>query len=407
MIKPTTSPAAPTTPSTAFCGACWHHPTRKHHIAPAEGAGHCPGCAVAWDNAALVYARLQKKKGKKGKSWVATTVLNTPPSNTPTSSTTSSRLWADTVRGAGSREQRDDTTDGSQTSEEIASPNMASPEYDSSYESNASPMDSPRTSDDAGLNNETWLRQTLEQRERAQLPAPTPLAAPLPVHVPDSTATIEQPSYPTPLPAPLAAPTPATLPAPLRVHISSTATIGKPSSAPSLSKHGDASAMCATSDTWSPWASRPVVLCPWMPLEVQKQDKTQKSQQQQQWQEQQQRLYQLDQQEQQQLQQQYRQEQQEQLRRRQQEQQRKQAMEQQQLMQQQQLIQQQQWFQQQQLAQQQHQAYNQYMESTAKTKFAQPQPHAQPTLVKFPLHPTQYSTIMQSYGQAPHPVACC
>jgi len=145
MIKPTTSPAAPTAPSTAFCGACWHHPTRKHHTAPAEGAGHCPGCAVAWDNAALVYARLQKKKGKKGKSWVATTILNTPPSNTPTSSTTSSRLWADTVRGAGSREQRDDTTDGSQTSEEIASPNMASPEYDSSYESNASPMDSPRT----------------------------------------------------------------------------------------------------------------------------------------------------------------------------------------------------------------------------------------------------------------------
>merc|ERR1719473_2187195 len=382
MIKPTTSPAAPTTPSTAFCGACWHHPTRKHHIAPAEGAGHCPGCAVAWDNAALVYARLQKKKGKKGKSWVATTILNTPPSNTPTSSTTSSRLWADTVRGAGSREQRDDTTDGSQTSEEIASPNMASPEYDSSYESNASPMDSPRTSDDAGLNNETWLRQTLEQRERAQLPAPTPLPAPLPVHVPDSTATIEQPSYPTPLPAPLAAPTPATLPAPLCVHISSTATIGKPSSAPSLSKHGDASAMCATSDTWSPWASRPVVLCPWMPLEVQKQDKTLEVQKQDKTQKSQQ--------------QQHRQEQQEQLRKRQQEQQRKQAMEQQQLMQQQQLIQ-----------QQQCQAYNQYMESTAKTKFAQPQPHAQPTLVKFPLHPTQYSTIMQSYGQAPHPVACC
>merc|ERR1719263_2426492 len=99
---------------------------------------------------------------------------------------------------------------------------MASPEYDSSYESNASPMDSPRTSDDAGL------KQTLEQRERAQLPAPTPLAAPLPVHVPDSTATIKQPSYP----APLAAPTPATLPAPLCVHISSTATIGQPSSAP-------------------------------------------------------------------------------------------------------------------------------------------------------------------------------
>merc|ERR1712232_724104 len=134
------SNAMSTSRTSFFCAECWSKPIRAFHAQNSRTC-ECPGCGTPWCEAKLIQARSTKKKGKKGKTWVAVQTTQTASAiedagaqgHTP-------KLWADAVRGD-AVQQSVERTDSSGTDQgswsEITSEDMTDTSNESENEADS------------------------------------------------------------------------------------------------------------------------------------------------------------------------------------------------------------------------------------------------------------------------------
>jgi len=120
-----------------FCAECWHQTPRKLHAHTSDSALQCPGCDTPWNSVSLVHARPAKKKGKKGKTWIA---ISYQTARTTTSANASlhqqqqsPRVWADLVRGADDTSTDNSSVDASSDAGSLLDEGSLSPAEDEEH----------------------------------------------------------------------------------------------------------------------------------------------------------------------------------------------------------------------------------------------------------------------------------